>query len=77
MNISQLVETVKANLAFRSQAGSEIVIGVGTNPVQPLPAVIGIETRESGTDVQLLIAALAGCYDLGATYRRKKQESGE
>lgn len=72
MNIGQLVETVKANLCLRSQARREIVIGVGTNSVQPLIAVIGIEIRGGGTNVQLLVAALAGRYDLGATYRREK-----
>jgi hypothetical protein len=42
-----------------------------------LVTVIRIEIRESSTDEQLLIAALTGWYDLGSTYRREKQESGE
>jgi hypothetical protein len=42
-----------------------------------LIAIIRIEIREGATDIQLLIAALTGGYDLGATYRREKEESGE
>jgi hypothetical protein len=77
MDVGQLVEAMEAYLRFRSQTRGEIVVGETTDSVQPLVAVIRIEIRKGATNVERLIAAFASCYNLGSSYRREKEESGE
>ena len=77
VDVGQLIEAMKPNFRLNSQPRGQVVIRKGADSIQSLPAKIRIEVGERRTDIQLLIASLTGCYDLGSTYRREKEESGE